>query len=203
MTVTYLLTLHLHLMPTMSLSAAAQSPDPPPPSLPSLKDVLFNTAILLGHQDWFKLLQGDGTEMTITEKQVYLPTNPKPKKEVLHDCTCFWKWIIFVQSVISISCGALWQNGHSLYCNLLPAIQDKQQDRNDSQDWSVICKETDLIWVSRHQQHWEQGWIHGIVQESGVHRSNTYFCANTDIGVGICGSSVWFEGWTEGHYTHW
>jgi hypothetical protein len=89
MTVTYLLTLHLHLMPTMSLSAAAQSPDPPPPSLPSHKDVLFNTAILLGHQDWFKLLQGDGTEMTITEKQVYLPTNPKPKKEVLHDCTCF------------------------------------------------------------------------------------------------------------------
>ena len=47
----------------------------------SLNEVLRFPAILLDREDWFKLLQDSGTLMSGAEKEMYLPTNPKPKKK--------------------------------------------------------------------------------------------------------------------------
>ena len=47
----------------------------------SLNEVLRSPAILLDREDWFKLLQDSGTVMSDAEKEMYLPTNPKPKKK--------------------------------------------------------------------------------------------------------------------------
>ena len=47
----------------------------------SLNEVLRSPAILLDREDWFKLLQDSGTLMSGAEKEMYLPTNPKPKKK--------------------------------------------------------------------------------------------------------------------------